>query len=74
MHSCVVPAQKPLAPEGAFAHEHASPSAFVPPPLVPLVPLVPPLVVPLEPVSFGQTVSRLVGVSEAHGLPSRQES
>jgi hypothetical protein len=74
MHSCVVPAQKPLAPAVAFAHAHASPSAFVPPPVVPLVPLVPPLVVPLEPVSFGHTVSKFVGVSDEHGLPSRHES
>ena len=74
MHCCVVPAQKPEAPGWAFAHEQTSPSVFVPPPLVPLVPLVPPLVVPLEPVSFGHTLSKFVAVSEEHGLPSRQES
>ena len=71
MHSCEVPEQKPSAPGAALAHVHASPSAFVPPPVVPLVP---PLVVPLEPVSFGHNVSKFDALSCEQGFASRHES
>ena len=50
---------------------HASPSAFVPPLVVPLVP---PLVVPLVPVSAGQSVPKFAMVSCEQAFPSRHES
>ena len=69
-----MPEQKPSEPAPAFAHVHASPSALVPPPLVPLVPPLVPLVPPLVPESFGQSVSKLTAMSCEHGCPSMHES